>query len=1137
MNITKDSTINFTEVQAPVQQKVGKDYFIDAQGQLDKKSNGDIFEGDFVHRQVAFKDLIPAILGTSASICGSFTHNVELDYVPFTTDARLEYSPAHWVSRTKPFCAEFKGYSTLLIDSDIEQSLTDFTSAMYAKHPKLKDLAHIIVPSSSSGVRRVEDATLCAGGWHIFVIAQFNSKDDRTKAGSDLFKRELIHTGYTQANKAKRPEHSTLMIRSIGVDDSATKDPSRYSFNKPSSIGAGVVKDDLGTVYNEGGVLTRDTFTLSPEEEQQYKIKYAELIAERKAYRNNLKTTAVKDIASRKGITHKQAKKLFHDADKIESKLSLDYTVKTQIGEFTIKQVIEQHQLFNAGVYCNDIIEPEYCNGGNILNKASIKTIVTGNQVRVVYVRFTHGENLTGKRYTVKAYIAQDEPVNNPTATTEPVKAVIVEEVVLPDCDAVDLGNGLSKMAIDDDYEATKPTFRLPKFKTDLSTKIIVKNEVALDKIYEQYIKEDVLLINRCGMGFGKTIGFIKNIKNTDYNTFVNAPLVALCEDFNSKADGFSLYSGTDAKSLDTGAFKLISTLDSAYKFKKPLESASVSFWDEFTMTTQRLVTGQIGISYNGIIKPPVVEFKLMVDTLNLTGCSVIADALISDAQIVNIAQYVNKKIVILESKPIKRNTKTKLWSDPTAIIKQFKIQAVNPAYFIQAYTGSRDEGKVIQEDLERLGVKTCFYHSQLSEQVKRDMLTDIKNQVYKVVLSTSALKTGISFLAPDGMIGVIYNFDNTINCSVADKIQESNRMRNAQELHLLVNYKNEVQVINYETELNRRIKAHGMMETNAIEDEDFLADVRQALIKFDNANSLNEYTAHEQAIIASNNNVTLDGFISLLNSQGFMDVELDDTAFNKADTKELAKDTRAKAKKIMYKTIDEVLDTIVPSEPRSGFNEVQSIRYNTEFRFNRPDITSDHVYELVDSRAKHRYGLMFDYLKPVESSKTLITKIINGSLNRKIGAYEAIAFMRSIVPLKKHIVDGVWNGGYDIVEFDRTKLAVFAKTNNQYLKAFKAAGLKVIKAGDNEPSALQALSVMLSNFNFIVSTNRKTTLITLKNIYNEMLIDRATKNVNHRSMLEAQTAESDRDSKTAVEVVLDDEFDWLEDYILSTVE
>lgn len=1118
MNITQHSIINFTQVLTPTQQKVSKSYFINQSGQLDKISHGSIYEGDFVHKQVAFKDLITTLLNTPVITVGSFTHKTQLDYVPFTTEAKLEYSPAHWVSRTHAHCAEFDGYSLFPIDQDVKQSFNDFSRDIYTKHPKLRDLAHIVVPSASSGVRRVEDDIVSEGGWHVMVIAKFNSMEERVKAGIDLFKRELIHTGHTVESSHTIASQRTLLIRSVGVDDSVSKDAARLMFNKPYDLADGVVKDDLGTIYREGGVLTVDTFTLSTDEEAQYKIKYDALMSERTAFRAKNKDVGIDYIAKTEGVTLKQATKLWEKSNTDNIPLSIKAIVKTRLGDFSIEDVIKNYDKFNGkkGINCNDFIEPNYNNGGNDLSKGNIKTWLKGDVVTVRYNRFTHSEVVLGIKHTIKQHIDVDS--NGKVS------------IILPD----QLNNlKTTKSAVlnmVDDIELiidTKKTIEVNEVKVnEVKVNNVDLEDFMLDKVS---INPDEFVLFNNGIGSGKTTGLINAVSrheasiDTDLtvsqqqglkrNVGVFTPYISLAIDFSHKSK-YDLYLNSDLDMLNASDdIKYITTLDSAHKTQPALSRCGVVAFDELSMITERLAKGAIGKS----AKASQLAFDLMIKTINQGGMTFAMDALYSQARALNLLRFSNKDLTIVNSpEPVKRNTKVIKIKYNHRMDAKVKEIALLPDSHSMIFVGSISKGNSLSKFFKDNNKKVGFFHRKLPQVVKEEMLKDWANGLYEVMITTQAIKTGVSLFTPAGKKGYVFLMDNTNNLSVYDRIQESNRLRDACEVYILCDFKDTVTKPTREDLLNAQLDTHRLAYKG--KKDDALEALTLATVK--HLNTMDAYSiwaTEERYLIALENCVTDAEFDLLLKSQGYVDISNDEGVEDKVADRLIAKQVKEDAKQLRDDVIANTMDATIDLKGNPDeLNEYQHLKLEAVKVFNTEDITPSMIYCVYDEGAQLKMAKMYQFLKNRGTShKSIITKLFNRTLKGNPTQHLVYNFIDSIAKLEFEVdSDGKRTGGYAPVILDRTRLTEIAKTNDHYLKGFKSAGFDCCKAGKDIRGALQAIGVLLANVNLIVETDKnKVTTVRLHDLYNDAFKRKAV-NVNAIATVEAFLAKNDTCAK-----------------------
>ena len=240
---------------------MGKRFFLDDDGQLQKQANG-LFSKGYVTVQNAnnaqeLAELAQNLTPQDALCLGQPRGVNALGTAPVATrqaQQALVHSSVPILSRTKDDFSFGQGQGWLLLDYDtrglseavfsrIEQ-LGGIMNALHHVRPELENSDFVVRPSSSAGVHIIGDPAPSVSGFHMFV--RLKRAADIPQALKTLHSRCWLHgLGYHMISKSGH-----LLDRSIV--DITVGSPERLIFTAPPVLGEGIVRKHQYAAVHQG---------------------------------------------------------------------------------------------------------------------------------------------------------------------------------------------------------------------------------------------------------------------------------------------------------------------------------------------------------------------------------------------------------------------------------------------------------------------------------------------------------------------------------------------------------------------------------------------------------------------------------------------------------------------------------------------------------------------------------------------------------------------------------------------------------------------------------------------------------------------------------------------------------------------
>lgn len=240
---------------------MGKRFFLDDDGQLQKQANG-LFSKGYVTVQNAnnaqeLAELAQNLTPKDALCLGQPRGVNALGTAPVATrqaQQALVNSSVPILSRTKDDFSFGQGQGWLLLDYDtrglseavfsrIEQ-LGGIMNALHHVWPELENSDFVVRPSSSAGVHIIGDPAPSVSGFHMFV--RLKRATDIPQALKTLHSRCWLHgLGYHMISKSGH-----LLDRSIV--DITVGSPERLIFTAPPILGEGIVREHQYAAIHQG---------------------------------------------------------------------------------------------------------------------------------------------------------------------------------------------------------------------------------------------------------------------------------------------------------------------------------------------------------------------------------------------------------------------------------------------------------------------------------------------------------------------------------------------------------------------------------------------------------------------------------------------------------------------------------------------------------------------------------------------------------------------------------------------------------------------------------------------------------------------------------------------------------------------
>ena len=240
---------------------MGKRFFLDDDGQLQKQANG-LFSKGYVTVQNAsnaqeLAELAQNLTPQDALCLGQPRGVNALGTAPVTTrqaQQALVHSSVPILSRTKDDFSFGQGEGWLLLDYDTKglseavfsriEQLGGIMNALHHVWPELENSDFVVRPSSSAGVHIIGDPAPSVSGFHMFV--RLKRAADIPQALKTLHSRCWLHgLGYHMISKSGH-----LLDRSIV--DITVGSPERLIFTAPPVLGEGIVREHQYGAVHQG---------------------------------------------------------------------------------------------------------------------------------------------------------------------------------------------------------------------------------------------------------------------------------------------------------------------------------------------------------------------------------------------------------------------------------------------------------------------------------------------------------------------------------------------------------------------------------------------------------------------------------------------------------------------------------------------------------------------------------------------------------------------------------------------------------------------------------------------------------------------------------------------------------------------
>ena len=240
---------------------MGKRFFLDDDGQLQKQANG-LFSKGYVTVQNAsnaqeLAELAQSLTPQDAFCLGQPRGVDALGTAPVATrqaQQALVHSSVPILSRTKDDFSFGQGQGWLLLDYDTKglskavfsriEQLGGIMNALHHVWPELENSDFVVRPSSSAGVHIIGDPAPSVSGFHMFV--RLKRAADIPHALKALHSRCWLHgLGYHMISKSGH-----LLDRSIV--DITVGSPERLIFTAPPILGEGIVREHQYGAVHQG---------------------------------------------------------------------------------------------------------------------------------------------------------------------------------------------------------------------------------------------------------------------------------------------------------------------------------------------------------------------------------------------------------------------------------------------------------------------------------------------------------------------------------------------------------------------------------------------------------------------------------------------------------------------------------------------------------------------------------------------------------------------------------------------------------------------------------------------------------------------------------------------------------------------
>ena len=240
---------------------MGKRFFLDDDGQLQKQANG-LFSKGYVTVQNAsnaqeLAELAQNLTPQDALCLGQPRGVNAFGIAPVATrqaQQALVHSSVQILSRTKDDFSFGQGQGWLLLDYDTKglseavfsriEQLGGIMNALHHVWPELENSDFVVRPSSSAGVHIIGDPAPSVSGFHMFV--RLKRAADIPQALKALHSRCWLHgLGYHMISKSGH-----LLDRSIV--DITVGSPERLIFTAPPVLGEGIVREHQYAAVHQG---------------------------------------------------------------------------------------------------------------------------------------------------------------------------------------------------------------------------------------------------------------------------------------------------------------------------------------------------------------------------------------------------------------------------------------------------------------------------------------------------------------------------------------------------------------------------------------------------------------------------------------------------------------------------------------------------------------------------------------------------------------------------------------------------------------------------------------------------------------------------------------------------------------------
>ena len=337
---------------------MGKRFFIDDAGKLQKQANGLFSQGSVTVREINNASELAQLteeLTVHEALClgvpNGATDNVKMTVATRQLKRQFAQGSTPCLSRTKEDFDFWGGEGWLLIDYDtkglparVVERIRDVGGVMNALHliwPQLDDGDLLVRPSSSAGVHIIGQEPCDNSGFHMFV--RLKRAVDIPQALQALHSNCWLHgLGYHMISKSGR-----LLDRSIV--DITVGSPERLIFTAPPILDDGIAREYCATTVREGSALNRPNAPLSAEWSRNRDIDRQRCKPAAEAQRAKYLRSAIKQRQHLHGETFRAAERVvtsriaghcMQDADILQLADGAEVTVSDLLDSIKVGDVI-----------------------------------------------------------------------------------------------------------------------------------------------------------------------------------------------------------------------------------------------------------------------------------------------------------------------------------------------------------------------------------------------------------------------------------------------------------------------------------------------------------------------------------------------------------------------------------------------------------------------------------------------------------------------------------------------------------------------------------------------------------------------------------------------------------------------------